>query len=174
MIWLNERKRIWRTAVLLLLLIAFTGPWFFDRIWVPAEYICSAPNIRLDNTFCGKPQSLMSFSSFIIGDFQNMAANLFAGEMDPMSLIFISFLLLLVLPLLSTSILIWRGDQQRWHRFQMIVLGLAAGISLFLGLIDFSRPYWALWGVWLYIVLVVSMLILERLTFVAGRKLVHE
>jgi hypothetical protein len=99
-----------------------------------------------------------------------MVANLFAGETDPMSLIFISFLLLLALPLLSTSILILRGDQQRWHRFQMIVLGLAAGIGLFLGLADFSQSYSALWGVWLYIALVVGMLILERLTFVAGRK----
>jgi hypothetical protein len=170
MLWIKERKRIWRTAVLLLLLIALTGPWFFDRIWVPAEYICSAPNIRLDDAFCGKPQSLMSFSSFMVGDFQNMAANLFAGETDPMSLIFISFLLLLALPLLSTSILILRGDQQRWHRFQMIVLGLAAGIGLFLGLADFSQSYSALWGVWLYIALVVGMLIWERLTFVAGRK----
>jgi hypothetical protein len=55
MSWINEHKSVGRVAVLMLLLVAMMGPWTFDLINVPAEYPCSAPNIRLDDDFCGTP-----------------------------------------------------------------------------------------------------------------------
>jgi hypothetical protein len=36
--WLNDGKRIWRVIALAMLVLAFLGPWAFDRILVPAEY----------------------------------------------------------------------------------------------------------------------------------------
>ena len=34
MMWMNEHKRVWRVAVLGLLLVAILGPWAFARIMV--------------------------------------------------------------------------------------------------------------------------------------------
>jgi hypothetical protein len=55
MVWTNEYKKVWRVAVLVLLLVAIMGPWTFDRIHVPSEYSCSSPYIRLEGDFCGIP-----------------------------------------------------------------------------------------------------------------------
>jgi hypothetical protein len=41
--WLKPYKRDVRIAFLTLLVIAISGPWFFDRIYVPSPYTCSAP-----------------------------------------------------------------------------------------------------------------------------------
>jgi hypothetical protein len=51
--WLVNKKIVWRGLLLLLFFLAMAGPWMFDRIWVPAEYTCSAPFVRLDENFCG-------------------------------------------------------------------------------------------------------------------------
>ncbi len=45
--WLKTHQRVWRLAILLLLLIAIAGPWAFDLVNVPAEYSCAAPYVRL-------------------------------------------------------------------------------------------------------------------------------
>lgn len=47
MLWMNEHKRVWRVAILVLLLAAIIGPWAYDRVNVPAEYPCAPPFIRL-------------------------------------------------------------------------------------------------------------------------------
>jgi hypothetical protein len=61
--------------------------------------------------------------------------------------------------------------------FHVVAWGLAVGIGLLLGLsgswrlsLVFSRLFWVLWGIWLYIGLAGSALILEVLALVAGRR----
>jgi len=92
-------------------------------------------------------------------------------------LLFSLLLLLLVAPFFSTLLLILGGDRRRWRMFHVVAWGLAVGIGLLLGLSGswrlswvFSRLFWVLWGIWLYIGLAGSALILEVLVLVAGRR----
>jgi hypothetical protein len=151
-------------AILVLLLVAIMEPWTFDRIDVPSEYPCSAPFVRLEGDFCGMP-----LSGFI-----TMVARLVKGATVFTDLAFGSLygllssllLLLLVVPVFSTLLLILGGDRRRWRVFHVAAWGLAVGMGLLL----VSRWFWVLWGIWLYIGLAGSALILEVLVLVAGRR----
>lgn len=154
MSWINKHQRYWRLTALALMGIGLSGPWFFDLTWVPSPYFCSAPHIRLDETFCGRPYSLISFFSSLSRDFINMVAGLLAWEPELWSVLF--FLLLLALPFFSTLILVLRGERRRIG--QTTLLGLAIAVSAFIALL---RPHWALWGVWLYLCAAATMLLLE-------------
>jgi hypothetical protein len=161
----------------MLLSIALSGPWFFDRVNVPAPYECSGPFMRLDENFCGLPVSIARSFPMTIGGLIDMASSLVKGGGDPRDLIYISYLLLLVMPIFSALILILRGDQGRWRVVHLVVLGLA-GIGglfyLYLILSSSSVPLWALWGLWLYISVVISMLLFGSLSLWESRKLAYE
>jgi hypothetical protein len=179
MSWINEHKRVWRVAILVSLLVAIMGPWTFDRINVPSEYPCSAPNIRLEGDFCGVPMSGIWIFFWIIGGVINTGVGLVTGATGfadrggefLREFLVITVLLLLVLPFFSTLLLIVRGDRRRRQVFNVAAWGLAAGAGLLLGATGFSRLHWALWGIWLYIGLTASALILEVLTLAAERRL---
>jgi O-antigen/teichoic acid export membrane protein len=160
MSWINKHQRIRRIAFLIALAVAFSGPWFFDRIYVPAEYSCSPPNMRLDGNFCGIPISLTSFLPSLGRDFMYMASTLVTSGIDPMLLLFFLFLLLLALPFISTLTLILRLEQQGGRAVHIVILGLAAVAGALIGLL---RPHGALWGIWLYTGLATSMLLVEAL-----------
>ena len=38
MAWFQGHKTVWRMAILVLLLVALLGPWWYDLINVPAKY----------------------------------------------------------------------------------------------------------------------------------------
>jgi hypothetical protein len=177
---INKHKRVWRTAALLLLVLATFGPWAFDMIHVPVSYGCSPPNQRLEGGFCGVPLAGVWILAFIVGGFILSAIGLvmetltFADVADAAralrALPFFFLLFPLVLPYLTIIPLILRKERQR-PMFHMVTWGLAAAAAcLFLGLSSFSRAHWALWGILLYIGLAVSMLVLELVALVASRK----
>jgi hypothetical protein len=110
-----------------MLLIAIGGSWLFDRISVPSQYMCSAPFVRLDDEFCGAPISI-AYLFFAILDLPNILTGLLAcalrvGDASRPMLFFL-FLFLLFLPLISTTILILRGENRRdtlfWLTYQQI------------------------------------------------------
>jgi hypothetical protein len=158
MSWINKHQRYWRIAALALMGIGLIGPWFFELTWVPPPYFCSAPHIRLDETFCGMPYSIISFFCSLSRDFSNMVAGSLAWEPELWSLLFFLFLLLLVLPFFSTLVLVLRGERRRQRIGQTTLLGLAIAASTLIALL---RPHWSLWGVWLYICAAATMLLLE-------------
>jgi hypothetical protein len=174
MLWINEHKNVWRVAVLVLLLVAIMGPWAFDRIYVPSEYSCSAPFIRLEGDFCGVPLRGITAFSFMVVVFINISVELVTGAIvftDRAGEFLFSLLLFpLVLPFFSTLLLILRGDRRRRQVFSIAAWGLAAGIGLLIGTFSYLKLFWVLWGIWLYIGLAASALILEVLTLAAGRR----
>jgi hypothetical protein len=174
MLWINEHKNVWRVAVLVLLLVAIMGPWTFDLINVPAKYPCSAPFIRLEGDFCGVPMPGIRLIGWMVGGFVYTSAGLVTGAMGFIEwarLFLVSlFLFLLVLPFFSTLLSILRRDRRRRQVFNVVAWGLAAGIGLLIGLSRYPKLYWGLWGIWLYIGLAASALILEVLALVAGRR----
>ena len=175
--WINEHKNVWRVAVLVLLLVAILGPWAFDQINVPARYPCSPPNVRLEGDFCGVPLSGIQMFAWIIGAFISMVVGLITGEAELahrgceflLILLYSLFVFLLILPIINMILFILRGDRKRQQVFHMVVCGLDLAVGLLWGMSHYPRFFYALWGIWLYIVLTISALILEALALVADR-----
>lgn len=78
---INEYKAGWRTIFLVLLLVALSGPWYFDRVHVPSAYPCSS-GIRLDDDFCGLPGTGLWIVPFAFGGLFNVARELLASSGD--------------------------------------------------------------------------------------------
>jgi hypothetical protein len=93
-----------------------------------------------------------------------------AGEFLGMFL-YLMLLFLLFLPFISTLRLMRGGDLRRSQVYHVAVWGLAA---IFSGLIlvtsGLSRLHWAIWGLWFYLGVAASALILESLVLMTGRR----
>jgi threonine/homoserine/homoserine lactone efflux protein len=77
---------------------------------------------------------------------------------------------LLVLPGYSTLLLIRAGERRSRQVFNAAAWGLALGLSLlYVSVYPDRHP--ALWGIWLYIGVAASALIVEMLILTAGRRL---
>lgn len=163
MSWLYKHKRSWRLVSLILLGAAAFGPWAFDRINVPAQYPCS---YRLEGDFCGIPLSGIWMLFWLGAFFSGLTVGMVTGITTLRDLIPALFALLsvlvFILPFFSTLLLLWRGNQGRWQIFPLIVWCLAIVSSVLLGTSGFLlMPRWALWGLWLYLGLAFTMVILE-------------
>ena len=166
--WFKEHKPAWRMGFLLMLVLAITGPWAFDRVSVPLPHTCSPPNIRLDDDFCGVPLSITWFVFTAVGELFDIVGRLFSGALRFASAVtqlrVFLFLCLLLFPVLSTVVLIWRGGGRRWGALHIAGLGLAAGVSVWrfgMGYFTAGWVIWNLWGPWLYILLTASLFVLE-------------
>jgi hypothetical protein len=160
-----EQQRKWRIALLITMIVAFLGPWVFDRINVPAKYECSAPNIRLYGDFCGVPipgflvmiWTGINFTSIVIGTLTGG----FAFPDRIRELLISPLLLLPLLPVFSTLLLILRGNTLRRQVFAMVSWVLAIAACLFISFQINPRQLLASWGLWLYILLGLCALIFE-------------
>ena len=124
MCWLDEHKRAWRAAILVAVVVTVVGPWTFDVTWVPPEYSCPAPSIRLDDNYCGTPEAGTRFFRFLVLGTVYASARLVTGPGDIAarareSLVGL-ILLLLVLPVFSTLLLVLGGDHRRRQVFNAI------------------------------------------------------
>jgi hypothetical protein len=171
--WLKKHPRVWRVAFLAPLLIAFVGPWTFDLIWVPSDHKCIAPYIRLDDGYCGVPQSGIWQYRWVTRVFIESGTGLVTGELGFSDWIreFLFCLLhfLLLLPVFSTLCLILRGNVQRCQVFTIVAWALAVGLGFLWGMGNYPNFFWVVWGIWLYTALAVSALIMEIL-FLAALK----
>jgi len=178
MSWINEHKNVGRVAVLVLLLVAIMGLWTYssDSVGVlPAEW-CRDPLILLENDRCVRLVSGATVLTFMTGALFSMSVGLVTGATVLPDrarefigvFLFVMLLFLLVLPFFSTLLLIPGGDRRHRRVFHVVAWGLAADSGLLLGVLGFSRLHWALWGIWLYIGLAASALILEVLALVAA------
>ena len=160
-----EGQQKWRIALLIAMIVAFLSPWAFDRINVPAQYECSAPNIRLYGDFCGMP--LPGFLVMLLTgiNFTSIVIGLLTGEFvffDRIRELLISPLLLLpLLPVFNTLLLILRGNTQRQQVFAIVSWVLAIAACLFISFQINPRQLLASWGLWLYILLGLCALIFE-------------
>ena len=180
--WIDKHRRDWRAVVLAMMLIAVAGPWSLDLISVPAEHTCSSPYIRLEGDFCGLPVSGMPLFILAIPRLVNVSIELVSGATtfaDWVRTLLVSLCVcLLLLPWPSTLLLVLRGHRRCRQVFTVVAWGLASGIGLLVvglssfarGLSSYPRLFWALWGIWLYVVLAVSALTLEALTLAAERR----
>ena len=176
-VWMNEHKRVWRATGLVLLLVAIIGPWTFDVIYVPSKYACSAPFIRLEGNYCGLPLSGIKLLSMMAGGFTNIVVGMVTGTTvlkDRLGEFAFCLLgLLLILPYFSTLFLILREDSRGWFVFHIAALSLALGTSVLLAIISYEKVFWALWGIWLYVGVTASALMLETVMLAARNRSGH-
>ena len=157
MSWINEHKNVGRVAVLMLLLVAMMGPWTYTADGVgPVEW-CRDPNILLEN---GRCVGLVTGATVLVDRVRE-----FLGVS-----LFTMFLFLLVLPFFTTLLLVLGRDSRRLRIFHLMAWGLAAGLSLLPIMFESALRSGRFWGIWLYIGLAASTLILEVLALAAGRR----
>ena len=176
MLFLDKNKRIWRTAILIMLLVAIIGPWTFEQINVPSKYPCQSPFIRLEGDFCGEPMSGIWILSLMIMGMISSGVGLVSGGITfidgARQFLFSSFLFLLILPFFTT-ILLSTGKESRYLRLiHLIAWGMVIGIVLLVGFSNFSIHQWQLWGTWLFLGSAVSILILELLSLKINKEVV--
>jgi hypothetical protein len=166
MVWYKRHRRIWSVTLLALLIFAFIGPWAYDRIHVPAEYPCTPPNVRLEGDFCGVPVAGWWIFSAVAG----LIATVALAITDPATLaerardiIAALLLLLLLLPIFSTLLMLWRREGRDWRVFHVLSWGLPAAAILWwlVAIFPSGTPLLQLWGLWLYVGLVIVVLLLE-------------
>jgi hypothetical protein len=179
MSWINKHKRVWRVAVLVLLLVAIMGPWTYTSDGVPPAAWCANPNILLENGSCVGLVSGAEVITFMTGAFLSMSVGLVTGATVLPDrareylgvFLFMTLLLLLLLPFFTTLLLIWGRDSRRLRIFHLMAWGLAAVLSLLPVVSGLVLRLDQSWGIWLYIGSAVSALILEVLALVTGRRL---
>lgn len=168
MSWISEHMTQWRVAELALLVAALMGPWFFDVINVPAQYPCSAPNIRLEGDFCGTPLPMAWLLFWMAVGSMDVAWGLVTGTATVGDLGSFWLGLLLAIPFFSTLLLVLRGDRGRKRVFNMVAWGLALGVALVMGLSGYLKFFWVLWGLWLYAALAACALVFEAMALRRG------
>ena len=139
MSFIVENKVQMRIFILALLIIAMLGPWTFDLINVPAQYLCDEPFVRLYGDFCGSPVSGFG-----------------------------SIQLMILLPFFSNLLLIGNRNSRRLQSINVIVWAIACLLTLTMFIIQsnrdqFAQYFYLLWGLWLYILLTIGTMILEIL-----------
>jgi hypothetical protein len=173
MSWVSEHQLTWRMALLVLMVVAIIGPWSFDRVYVPTEFECEPPHLRLEGDFCGFPLSGIRLFSWLVSALFSIPVGLINGEYafsERMREFLFSWLLLIpLLPVFSTLLLVLRGNSPSRQILNISALILAIVVSLYFRLVNYPEIVLALWGLWLYIGLAVSALVLELYVFLDGR-----
>jgi len=144
--------------------VAEVGPWGYDLLWVPGEYTCSPPAVRLSGDYCGLPMSGLGLFRWGIPSLGYAGVVFLSGEMTLVDwakdCLLGLILSLLLLPLLSTLLLLLFGDRKCRQVFGVVAWALAVALGLLFGLSNYPRLFWVLWGVWLYTVLSAAALVL--------------
>ena len=178
MSWIDRHKNVGRVAVLVLLLVAIIGPWTYTSDGVPPPEWCRAPFILLENGRCVRLVSGSEVLFFMTGAFLTMSAGLVTGATALAGrareflgvFLFMMFLFLLLLPFFTTLLMIRGRVSRRLRAFHLIAWGLAAVLSLLPFVSQWALRPARLWGIWLYIGLAASALILEALALAAGKE----
>ena len=178
MSWIDEHKNVGRVAVLMLLLVAIMGPWAYGADGAPPAAWCHDPFILLENGRCVGPVSGATILTFMAGAFLSMSVGLVTGTTVLPDrareflgvFLFMMLLFLFMLPFFTTLLLILGRDSRRLRAFHRMAWGLAAVLSLLPVVFDSVLRSGRFWGIWLYIGLSASALILEVLALVAGRR----
>ena len=174
MSFIIHKRQTWRTAALILIIVAMFGPWAYDLISVPAQYSCDAPFVRLQGDFCGQPVALLlAGPGAILGTIiAALTGNVASGYWFPQVPVMLTMIFVFVPPL-TVAVLLRRDEPERWQMLNAAVLALAAtGAAVYLGL-QLPRPYGPPWGGLLYLVVVLALLVLELLSLRRNAHLVQ-
>ena len=168
MLWIRDSRNGIRVIALVLFIVAMLGPWMYDLIHVPAEYACSAPNVRLEGDFCGLPMSGMKTLPWFVLGFFGMITRLFTAYTDgysPGLLEYVRalFFVIPILPLIGSLLVVVKQKSQALQRINRIFWILACVSTLPWLYSDPGAQAGRLWGLWAYIGLTFVMTLVEVL-----------
>jgi len=161
---IKDSRRLLDNLVVIVGLIAFCGPWAFDRIMVPAQYECSFPIVRLYGDFCGVPLSGFRLIYWVgVGTFQSIIAFVRGiGDLSEVirGMLICILIVMLLLPFPYTLFLSLTRTTAFRTWLMIGVWGIAIILALLVGAANFPELYLAQWGTWLYLVVAVAAFIL--------------
>jgi len=163
-----KRRRLVRFGAATFFVVALIGPWVYERVNVPAQYPCTAPNIRLEGDFCGVPLTGAFALWTLVKDIPGLAMGLISGayglvEATSALVAFGLVGLIVAAPIVS---LVWAITDRGRRLWPLGLIGLWAvtlGLMLVLGTAPYARPLWAVWGVWVYAAVAAFALVFEAL-----------
>jgi hypothetical protein len=173
---ISKHKRDIRLVIWFLLLLSIFGPWVFDGIYLPPGDPCA---VRLSNGTCGLPMPGTYVLFAVFGLFLTSVVDLVKGtrvtEYDVVRGFFNSLLFIpLVLPFISTLLMVMRRDHRSRLWFHLIACSAAFIAAIIvgsmIGIFAQSDWLWRLWGIWLYLALSASALILEIIVLAANSR----
>jgi hypothetical protein len=164
MSWFHQQARTWRLLGLALLVLALSGPWVYDLIHVPAAFTCSPPHVRLEGDFCGLPLSPLWLFSQVAVAWQAVFDQQPGAFLGFLSLLLI--LLVLGLPLLTGLLLVLRGSRTPLQVAHFVAWLLAFALGAYTW-INMAIPPSGLWGLWIYPILALLMLVFEGIALVS-------
>jgi len=74
-------------------------------------------------------------------------------------------MILLLMPIFNLLFILIRGARPRFYKFHLVVCALTFCLVLTLGIVNYPRFFYVLWGIWLYILSLAMILILEGIHF---------
>ena len=161
-----------RWVILVLMVVAIIGPWFYESIHVPSPNPCTS-GTRLDEDFCGIPVSgLQVFVLFFVNIFSS-ALQLVTGDASGRELLGSLGVVLFFLPIISVLILslIKDNTNSKVEKLNISVLIIAFILGLLVTVLGISVASGELWGLWFYKVLIVCTLVLELISMRTKRKI---
>lgn len=171
MSWIRDHMRLFRLIVLALLVIALLGPWVYEAVYMPDSYACVSPLVRIRPNFCGDPMAGMFVIAYFGMGFFTVLGDLLSGArafQDAGRELLTALAWLPLLPLLSSLLLLWRGERLRG--FHRAVLGLAlVATAYFIVAEDPSVFSVQLWGPWLFFIALIIGLALEIVVTLKSR-----
>jgi len=148
----------WRRLVRFILGVtsgcALVGPWIYERVNVPARYVCAAPNIRIEGDYCGVPLSALTLLALELAVLPAIVNQFVSGvppALDPVSTasLFTIIALILAAPIVSVLWAALDRGRGRWPITLFGLWGVVLAVTLTLGILPYARPIWEAWGVWL-------------------------
>lgn len=160
---LFQNKQLWRAAALVLLGLTVFGPWYYERAYMPPEFSCTFPNAKLEgDPYCGLPIPILLE---LFGFFRWGAGitRLLSGEvtLSDWNTVFGAWRPLLILPFLTTPLIIFAGERSRWAILNVIGWILAALASAAYLYAPPFKPFPMPWVPAAYIVTALAALALE-------------
>jgi hypothetical protein len=147
-----RQKNLFHIGILLLLFIAFLGPWGYHHHSPLAEW-CQKPFLLLENGSCAGRQPGTFFLLFAAVSFPVLILGLFSRGSTLPDLLLVSrgtlmFLIMFCMPVISTFLLMRSSASHKHRTFSVIAWGLAATLGTFLALsAEVIHPA-QLWGIW--------------------------
>ncbi len=154
--------------ILIFLIFSMLAPWGFDQLNVPAEYACEPPSVRLQGDFCGYPMSGLTVFSELIRVMLALFVSLVGENRSALlsGLLALSFLIITLLPFVSTTLLVWKTTSPTTRLFNVIVWTLAFCSLLIIFILQIMhsqtvKTIYLVRGIGLYLLLALVMLFTE-------------
>lgn len=164
MLRFDTSSKVIQAAILILIVASLAGPWMYDVIFVPVQYECGEPFVRLTHEFCGVPMSGMQFFEWFAGGFFSIIAVLVKGTFTGSFRELIAGLAILpLLPFFTTILLFWKKESSRIRTINLITWMLALVLTLIVFLVQIRDGSFRLWGLWLYILVAAGAVTFELL-----------